>query len=498
MTHDAPSRDTYASPFVTRWASREMLENWSDLKKFRTWRRLWIALAEAQQELGLDISDEQIAELREHRDDIDFETVAAIERETRHDVMAHIHAYGEQCPKARPVIHLGATSAFVGDNTDLILMRDGLRLLTPALGAACGSLAQFARRYKDLPCLAYTHFQPAQLTTMGKRACLWLHDLIEALKAISALAEDMPFRGVKGATGTQASYLALFDGDQEKVRKLEQSVAEKMGFSRTFPVTGQTYPRWLDYKVLSALGGLALACHKMAADVRLLAGLKELEEPFGRKQVGSSAMAYKRNPIRSERMASLSRFLLNNVQNAAFTAADQWLERTLDDSAVRRLSLPEGFLAADSVAHLAANVTGGLVVNEQVVARRVRDELPFMATELILMEAVKAGGDRQDLHERIRRHAMAAADRIKSGDPSAPPATKPADKLGRSGQNDLLDRIRQDEAFSAVSDRLDDLVRPEAFVGRAPRQVEEFLDDVAGPALRQFPSAGKTEHELRV
>ncbi len=482
MTPDAPNMQNYVCPFVTRWASAQMLENWSDLKKFRTWRRLWLALAEAQQELGLDISDGQIQELRQHQDDVDFEAAAQKERETRHDVMAHILVYGEQCPGARPIIHLGATSAFVGDNTDLILMRDGLRLIVPPLAAACRNLAAFARQYANLPCLAYTHFQPAQLTTVGKRACLWLQDFLDALKTIAALAEDMPFRGVKGATGTQASYLALFDGDHDKVKKLERMVAEKMGFPRVLVVTGQTYPRALDYKVLSTLGGLAIACHKMAGDIRLLAGLKEVEEPFGKQQVGSSAMAYKRNPMRCERMASLSRFVLNNVQNAAFTAADQWLERSLDDSAVRRLSLPEGFLAADSVAHLAANVTAGLVVNEQVVERRVRAELPFMATETVLMEAVKAGGDRQDLHERIRQHAMAAADRVKNGD----------------GQNDLLDRIREDEAFAAVRDGLDGLLDPRGFVGRAPRQVEEFLRDVADPALRDLPAADQGDRELRV
>ncbi len=471
MTADEPSRRIYTSPFATRWASREMLENWGDLKKYRTWRQLWIALAEAEKELGLSISDEQIAELREHSDEVDFDRVAAIERETRHDVMAHLRAYGEQCPAARPIIHLGATSAFVTDNTDLIQMRDGLRLLVAPLASACRSLAGFARTYRDLPCLAYTHFQPAQLTTVGKRACLWLADLIGALRTTSDLAESMPLRGAKGTTGTQASYLALFDGDHEKVDRLDELVAEKMGSPRVFAITGQTYPRAFDYKVLSSLGGLALACHKMATDIRLLAGLKELEEPFGQAQVGSSAMPYKRNPVRCERMVSLSRFLLNNVQNAAMTAADQWLERTLDDSAIRRLSLPEGFLAADAIARLAANITDGLVVNERVIARRVQAELPFVATENILMEAVKAGGDRQDLHERIRVHSLAAAERVNGGD----------------GVNDLLDRIRQDEQFAAVRRRLDALAEPAAFVGRAPQQVDGFLRDIAEPLLVRFP-----------
>ncbi len=482
MTTEPPEEALYRSPFVTRWASRAMLENWGDLKKFRTWRRLWIALAEAQRELGLDISEEQILELREHRDDINFEVAAEKEREVRHDVMAHVYAYGQQCPRARAIIHLGATSAFVGDNTDLILIRDGLKLLLPPLAAAGRNLVEFARRCRDLPCLAYTHFQPAQLTTVGKRACLWLADLLQAIDALAGRVEDMPFRGAKGTTGTQASYLALFDGDHGKVEELDRLVAAKMSFHRVFPVTGQTYPRMLDYRVLSTLGELAIACSKMATDIRLLAGLKELEEPFGRKQVGSSAMAYKRNPMRCERMASLSRFLLNNVQNAAFTAAEQWLERTLDDSAIRRLSLAEGFLAADSIARLAANVTGGLVVNERVIERRLRAELPFMATENILMAAVKAGGDRQALHERIRRHAMAANERVKSGD----------------GENDLLERIRQDEAFAAVHESLAGLVRPEAFVGRAPEQVDEFLREVAEPALAELPTADEADAEPRV
>jgi adenylosuccinate lyase len=481
MTPRQPAEARYRSPFATRWASRPMLENWSDLRKFRTWRRLWIALAEAQRQLGLDITEEQILELREHRDDVDFELVARKERELRHDVMAHVHAYGEQCPRARGIIHLGATSAFVGDNTDLILMREGLRLLRRPLAAACRALARFARDHRDLPCLAYTHFQPAQVTTVGKRACLWLQDLLAALQEIARLAEEIPFRSVKGTTGTQASFLALFDGDHGKVKELERLVAERMGFSRVVPVTGQTYPRALDYRVLSALGLIAAAAGKMANDLRLLAGLKEIEEPFGKAQVGSSAMAYKRNPMRCERMASLSRFLLNLVPNAGFTALDQWLERTLDDSAVRRLALPEAFLAADSIAQIAANVAAGLVVNEKVIARRLRAELAFMATETVLMAAVRAGGDRQDLHERIRRHAMAAAERVKAGD----------------GENDLIERIRSDDAFAAVRDELDGLTEPSRFVGRAPEQVEEFLGQVAEPALEAFPDDGP-QGELRV
>jgi adenylosuccinate lyase len=482
MTAQPPPQSLYRSPFATRWASRQMLENWSDLKKFRTWRRLWIALAEAQKELGLDISDEQLAELRAHAEDVNFDVAAARERQTRHDVMAHVHAYGEQCPRARGIIHLGATSAFVGDNTDLIQMRDALRLLEPVLAAGCRNLVAFARRFRDLPCLAYTHLQPAQLTTVGKRACLWLQDLVGVLYGVSATAEDLPFRGVKGTTGTQASFLALFDGDHEKVKHLERSVAAKMGFRRSFPVTGQTYPRAIDYKVMATLGLLAICCHKMAGDIRLLAGLREMAEPFGEGQVGSSAMAYKRNPMRCERMASLSRFLLNNVQGVAVTAAEQWLERSLDDSAIRRLALPESFLAADAVAHLAANVTGGLVVNQAVIARRVREELPFMATENILMAAVKAGGDRQDLHERIRLHSMAAAERVNEGD----------------GENDLIERIRQDEAFAAVREQVDGLTDPRAFVGRAPEQVDEFLGEIVEPALSRYPVREIADREPRV
>ena len=472
----------YRSPFVTRWAGQQMLYNWSDLRKFRLWRRLWIALAAGQQELGLDISDEQLRQMREYRDEINLEVAKEREREIRHDVMAHVYAYGQQCPDAQPIIHLGATSAYVGDNADLVIIRDALGLLIEPLALACRSLAEFAEEYKDVPCLGRTHFQPAQLTTVGKRACLWLQDLLGDLQQISAIEENMPFRGAKGTTGTQASFLRLFDGDSEKVKKLDRIVAEKMGFPRTYPVTGQTYPRRLDYTVLTALGGLATSLSKMAKDIRLLAGLKEVEEPFKEEQVGSSAMAYKRNPMRCERMTGLCRFILNNAQNAAFTASEQWMERTLDDSANRRLSLAEGFLAADSVVRLAANVTDGLVVNRKVVEKIVNEELPFMATENILMEAVKAGGDRQELHERIRKHSMAAANQVKR----------------EGGENDLLERIAGDEAFSKVADRMDELVNPSEFVGRAPEQVAEFLENHVRPVLAEFPAEKGEEVELRV
>jgi adenylosuccinate lyase len=458
-----------------------MVRNWSQDKKFRTWRRLWVALAETQKELGLDISEEQIAELRAHVDDINYEVAREKEKEIRHDVMSHVYAFGEQCPSARGIIHLGATSCYVGDNTDLIQIRDGLRLLLPRLTRACRNLAAFAREHRNTPCLGYTHFQQAQVTTVGKRACLWLQEMLQALQDLARIEGEIPFRSVKGTTGTQASYLSLFDGDHEKVKELERRVADRMGFETVLPVSGQTYPRSLDYRVMTAIGQLACAAGKMGTDIRLLAGLKELEEPFGKKQVGSSAMAYKRNPMRSERMCSLCRFILNNVQNTAFTAATQWLERTLDDSAVRRLALPEGFLAADAVAQLAGNVTAGLVVNEPVVERRLRAELPFMATETILMAAVRSGGDRQELHEAIREHSMAAAERVKQGD----------------GVNDLIDRIEQDGRFDMIHDRLDELLEPAQFVGRAPRQVEDFLSEVVEPALAEFPEAEESA-QLRV
>ncbi|MFP4176558.1 MAG: adenylosuccinate lyase [Planctomycetota bacterium] len=474
----------YRSPFVTRWASREMQELWSDEHKFRLWRRLWIALAESQKELGLDISEEALSQMRDTRDELNLEVAREYERELRHDVMAQVHAWGDQCPAARGIIHLGATSCFVADNADLIRIREALQLLLSPLAAACRQLAAFARQFAEVPCLGFTHFQPAQLTTVGKRACLWLQDLMEDLKEIAELAEEMPFRGPKGTTGTQASYLKLFDGDEEKVKQLERMVTEKMGFSRPFPVTGQTYPRKFDYKVLRTLSSLGLTLHKMAVDVRLLANMKEVEEPFGKKQVGSSAMAYKRNPMRCERMTSLSRFLINNAQNAAFTGADQWLERTLDDSANRRLSLAEGFLAADSVSRLASNISDGLVVNEEVVRERVKSELPFMATENILMEAVKAGGDRQELHERIREHSMAAARRVKQD----------------GADNDLLERIAGDEAFEDIHDRLEDIVSPEAFTGRAAEQTRSFINDHVEPELEKYhgPADEDVADELRV
>ncbi len=478
---DRPSQK-YRSPFVTRWAGEKMLGIWSDDNKFKLWRRLWIALAESQRELGLDISEEAVEQLRANQNNIDLEAAANYERKLRHDVMAHVSVYGDQCPDARGIIHLGATSCFVADNTELMLIRDSLQALLPAVAAICSQLSDFALKYRSLPCLAYTHYQPAQVTTVGKRACLWLQDILADLEDIHAQAADMPFRGVKGTTGTQASFLKLFNGDPDKVKELEGLVAQKMGFKHVYPVTGQTYPRKFDWKVLSALAGLAISLHKMAVDIRLLAGMKEIEEPFGKSQVGSSAMAYKRNPMRCERMCALSRFIINNVQNASFTAADQWMERTLDDSANRRLSLAEGFLGADSITQLAANITSGLIVHKGVISRRLMAELPFMATENILMEAVKEGGDRQELHEQIRIHSMAASERIKDKD----------------GVNDLIERMKNDPAFSSIKNRFEDILNPRSFFGRAPEQVTEFVEDRVLPILTGFDFDNDKTGRLRV
>jgi adenylosuccinate lyase len=459
----------YDNPLTGRYASRQMSELWGPQRKFATWRKLWIALAEAEAELGLKITAEQIAELRAHVDDIDFARAAEHERRLRHDVMAHIHLYGEQCPRARPIIHLGATSAYVTDNTDLILIRESLGMVRDWLVGVIDALATFAQRYRDLPCLAFTHLQPAQLTSVGKRATLWCYDLVFDLAEVEHRLSTLRFRGVKGTTGTQASFLALFDGDHARVERLDQLVAEKMGFQSSYAVTGQTYTRKVDAQVLEALGGIAQSAHKFASDLRLLAGRKELEEPFEAEQVGSSAMAYKRNPMRAERMCGLARFIMSLVDSAAQTAATQWFERTLDDSANRRLTLPQAFLATDAVLRLYLNIVPGIVVYPEVIRRRVAQELPFMATENILMAAVSAGGDRQDLHERIRRHSLAAAAEVK--------------QHGRP--NDLIDRIRQDPAFARVN--LDPLVDPKSFVGRAPEQVDRFMDAEIKPIRQRWP-----------
>ncbi|MDB2576140.1 adenylosuccinate lyase, partial [Planctomycetota bacterium] len=463
------SDEQYISPLGARYASREMRANFSDRTKFTTWRRLWIALAESEQELGLAISDEQLDELRAHATDLDLELAAKYEKELRHDVMAHVHAWGDVCPKARPIIHLGATSCYVGDNTDLIIMREGLRQLRGQVVGVLAELAAFAREWKDLPTLGFTHFQPAQATTVGKRACLWIQDLVHDLDDLEQVESQIRFRGVKGTTGTQASFLELFEGDHQKVRKLDELVTAKMGFDRTFGVTGQTYPRKLDFRVMQVLSSISQSAHKFATDLRLLANKRELEEPFGSKQIGSSAMPWKRNPMRSERICALSRFVIELLGNAAHTAANQWLERTLDDSANRRLSIAEGFLATDAVLSLYCDVAGGLLVHPPIVARHLDAELPFLASEAVLMEAVKAGGDRQDLHERIRIHSHAAAGELKAG-----------------REPDLRERLAGDPAFEAVAGILDDLLDGRRYVGRAPEQVEEFLEAEVDPVLSKY------------
>lgn len=464
----------YENPLASRYASREMNENWSPQRKFSTWRHLWLTLARAEKELGLAITDEQLAEMAAHLDDINFEVAEAKERELRHDVMAHIHAFGEQCPAARPIIHLGATSCYVGDNADLIQMRDGLRLLRGKLIEVMKRLRDFADHHKSLPTLGFTHFQAAQLTTVGKRACLWLNDFLMDFQEVQRLIEELPFRGVKGTTGSQASFLELFDGDHAKVEALDARVTELCGFRKHVPVSGQTYTRKVDYQVLSVLSGVAQSAAKMCNDVRLLAHLKEVEEPFGRKQVGSSAMAYKRNPMRSERVCSLARYVISLPANAAQTQATQWFERTLDDSANRRLVLPEAFLAVDVILSTVADIAGGLVVWPKVIERHIRQELPFMATEAIIMACVKAGGDRQDIHEAIRRHSMEASRRVKED----------------GAENNLLELMAQDATFAAVHSQLEQLLDPARFIGRCPQQVEAFLRGEIDPLIARWGGAG--------
>ena len=459
--------NSFLNPLTDRYDSKEMSYNWSPQKKHSTWRRLWLALAECEKELGLNITDEQLNEMRQHLDDIDFQAVEAVEKDLRHDVMSHIHVFGKQCPAAMPIIHLGATSCYVTDNTELIQMRDGLKLLRGKLLKVIRLLADFAMKNRNLPTLGFTHYQPAQLTTVGKRFSLYLQDFMLDFERLEFELDRLPFRSVKGTTGTQASFMALFEGDQEKIKLLEKNVAAKMGFDRVIPVSGQTYTRKVDYFVLTVLSGIAQSAYKMAGDIRLLANLREMEEPFGKKQIGSSAMAYKRNPMRSERVCALSRYLINLPLNAAQTEATQWFERTLDDSANRRLSLPESFLCADIILSLVINIIDGIQVWPNVIAKRVAAELPFMATENILMAAVKAGGNRQELHEAIRVHSMEAAKQIK--------------EFGRD--NDLIERIKNDPAFSSIKDRIDSIVNPHDFIGRAPEQVEELVATYIEPLL---------------
>jgi adenylosuccinate lyase len=476
-----PNYQTYENPLGPRYASREMLHNFSQEKKFRTWRRLWVALAEAEQELGLPITDSQIAELRAHQDEVNYEAAEARERQVRHDVMAHIYAYGLQCPTAKGIIHLGATSAYVTDNADLIQMRDGLLLLRAKLLQLIADLAEFAARHKDLATLGYTHFQPAQLTTVGKRACLWLQDLVMDYEALEHCLAGLKFRGVKGTTGTQASFLELFASDHTKVKQLDALVTERVGFREAFPITGQTYPRKQDSQVLHVLSEIAESAHKFSSDIRLLQSVGEIEEPFEAEQVGSSAMAYKRNPMRCERMAGLARYVMTTALNAPLTAATQWFERTLDDSSNRRLLIPEAFLASDAILRLYISVVRGLTVNPGVIDRRIQQELPFMATEALLMAGVKAGGDRQMLHERIRIHAMAAAQAVKEGKP-----------------NDLMARMADDPAFAAVIEDLPTLLAPMRFVGRAPQQVEDYLTTMVYPLLQQSDRLEPVDAEVHV
>jgi len=460
----------YETPFNTRYSSKEMIELFSPDKKFRTWRALWIALAEAEKELGLDITDEQIEELKRHKDDINYDVAEQKEKEFRHDVMAHVHAYGEQCPKARGIIHLGATSCYVGNNTDIIIMKEALEILKVKILKVIKNLSDFALKYKSLPTLGFTHFQPAQPVTVGKRACLWIQDLLIDLEDLNYVLKNMKLLGSKGTTGTQASFLELFDGDYEKVKKLDMLIAKKMGFDSVYPVSGQTYTRKQDSRILNVLSGIAQSAYKFSNDIRLLQHMKEIEEPFEKKQIGSSAMAYKRNPMRCERISSLARYVIVNVLNPAITASTQWLERTLDDSANRRIVISESFLAVDAILNLYINVTSGLVVYPKVIEKHLMDELPFMATENILMEAVKKGKDRQEIHERIRVHSMEAAKKVKE-------EGKP---------NDLIERILNDKAIGIDSEELQALLNPEKFIGCAPEQVDDFINNHVNPLLEQL------------
>lgn len=474
------SHNHYDNPLTGRYASREMSALWSPQRKFSTWRRLWVMLAEAEAELGLPVTQAQIDELKAHVDDIDFAAAEQHERKLRHDVMAHVHAYGDVAPNARAIIHMGATSCYVTDNTDLILMREGLQLVAQRLAATIDHLATFAQQYRDLPCLGYTHLQPAQPTTVGKRACLWVYDLVQDLAEIEHRISTIKARGVKGTTGTQASFLELFHGDHAKVRELDRRVAAKMGFAETYAVTGQTYSRKVDVQVVDALAGVAGSAHKAATDLRLLQSRKEVEEPFETHQIGSSAMAYKRNPMRAERICGLARFVMSLQSSASATLATQWMERTLDDSANRRLVLPQAFLAIDAILLLYQNVASALVVYPKVIARHLLEELPFMATENIMMAAVAAGGDRQDLHEQIRIHSQAAAAVVKQD----------------GGANDLMKRLAGDPAFAHVD--LTGALDPRQFVGRAPEQVDEFLAQVVAPIRSRYLAALGGEAEVRV
>ncbi len=476
------SNDRYTSPLSERYASKEMQYIFSPEKKFRTWRRLWIALAETEKELGLNITDEQIEELKAHKDDINFEVAKEREKEVRHDVMSHVYAYGVQCPKAKGIIHLGATSCYVGDNTDIILMDEALGLVRSKLVNVIAKLSQFADEYKELPTLAFTHFQPAQPTTVGKRATLWIQEFMMDLEDLDYVKSTLKLLGSKGTTGTQASFLELFDGDHETIDKIDPMIAEKMGFKACYPVSGQTYSRKVDTRVLNVLAGIAASATKFSNDIRLLQHLKEVEEPFEKNQIGSSAMAYKRNPMRSERISSLSRYVIADAINPAITSATQWFERTLDDSANKRLSVPEGFLAIDGILDLVLNVSDGLKVYDKVITKHLMAELPFMATENIMMDAVKAGGDRQEMHERIRQLSMEAGKHVKE----------------EGGDNNLLELIAADPAFHLSLEELQASMDPKKYVGRAPRQVENYLKQVVRPMLEENKDIIGMEAEINV
>ncbi len=474
--------DVYQSPFSTRYASKQMQTIFSEEHKFQTWRRLWIALAETEKELGLDITDAQIAQLKEHALDINFAEAEAREKVVRHDVMSHVYAYGLQCPDAKGIIHLGATSCYVGDNTDLIIMREALSLLRGSLVTVIGNLATFAEKYASLPTLAFTHFQPAQPTTVGKRATLWIQDLMADVEDLDYVMNGLRLLGSKGTTGTQASFLALFGGDHERCKKLDKLIAEKMGFPGCYAVSGQTYSRKIDSRVLNVLSGIAQSAAKFSNDIRLLQHLKEVEEPFEKSQIGSSAMAYKRNPMRSERMASIARYVICDALNPAITAATQWFERTLDDSANKRVSIAEAFLAVDGILTLYSNVSNGLVVYPKVIARHLDQELPFMASENLMMDAVKAGGDRQELHEAIRVHAQAAAANVKQN----------------GGENDFLARLAQDEHFSKLNLDLKAVLDPMRYVGRAPEQTQEYLAECVKPFLAENAASATHNGEVTI
>ena len=474
-------KNKYISPFSTRYASDEMQYVFSEEFKFKTWRRLWIELAKAEKALGLDITDKQIAQLEAHAEDINFEVAEAREREVRHDVMSHVYAYGKQCPDAEPIIHLGATSCYVGDNTDVIILKKASEIILKKAAAVVKNLADFAGKYKDMPCLAYTHLQPAQLTTVGKRATLWMYELIQDIEELEHRLSGLLLLGSKGTTGTQASFMELFDGDEEKIKKMEQMIADALGFSGCVPVSGQTYSRKVDAYFLSVLSGFAQSAYKFANDLRILQSFEEMEEPFEKNQIGSSAMPYKRNPMRSERICALARYVIADSVNPAFTAGTQWFERTLDDSANKRIAVAEAFLAVDAILNIYINVTSGLVVYDKVVYRRVMEKLPFMATENIMMKSVKKGGNRQELHERLRVHSHAAAAKVKL----------------EGGANDLIDRIENDSAFPLSREEIERELEPSLYIGRSVSQTEEFIENYAKPVIGRLFD-GKNSAELKV